>query len=132
MASLQSRSPIRSAHPLIIINKLLSLIVFTVLLGTGWVAVSYIKSQLTSSSQPSDSTSSSAAESQEKTVRIDQNRAPEVKRLSAPVRLVYSCAEDKEHYHLSTHLPSRCERNALSEEAALKRNLKPCSVCIPR
>jgi hypothetical protein len=103
-----------------------------VLLGIGWVAVSYIKSQLTAGNQSQDTKALSATESQEKTVRLDQNRMPEVKRLSAPVRLVYSCSEDKEHYHLSTHLTTQCERNALSEEAALKRNLKPCSVCIPR
>jgi len=102
-----------------------------VILGTGWVALSYIKSQIAPSASP-DSASASGADTQEKNIRIDQNRIPEVKRLSTPVRLVYSCAEDKEHYHLSTHLPARCERNALSEEAALNRNLKPCSVCLPR
>lgn len=102
-----------------------------VILGTGWVVVSYIKGEITHSGNQ-DSASASGADPQENTLRIDQNRMPEVKRLSAPVRLVYSCAEDKEHYHLSTHLSARCERNALSEEAALKRNLKPCPVCIPR
>lgn len=122
----------RSAHPLVIINKFISLAVFIVLLGIGWLAVSYIKSQIASGNQLQDAKSSSSAESQEKTVRIEQSRVPEVKRLSAPVRLVYSCVEDKEHYHLSTHLPARCERSALSEEAALKRNLKPCSICLPR
>ena len=44
MASLQARSPLRSAHPLFFINKLVSLTAFIVLLCVGWVVVSFLKS----------------------------------------------------------------------------------------
>jgi hypothetical protein len=54
----------------------------------------------------------------------------QVKQLSKPVKLVYSCSTDREFYHTSTHLPNRCERTALSEEAAFERNLKPCKTCM--
>ena len=46
MASLQARSSLRSAHPLLFINKLISLTAFIILLGAGWVAVSYLKNEV--------------------------------------------------------------------------------------
>ena len=57
--------------------------------------------------------------------------SPEIEPVTASARLVYSCAIDKDFYHASTHLPSRCERTALSEEAALQRGLKRCKACFP-
>jgi hypothetical protein len=53
------------------------------------------------------------------------------KALATPLRLVYSCVADKDYYHASTHLPARCERTAVSEEAAIKRGLKRCRSCFP-
>lgn len=130
MASLQARSSLRSTHPLLFINKLISLTAFIILLGAGWVAVNYLKNEIitrwhgtTENKAPSTLNNSA--------VRIDDAASPETKQLSAPVRLVYSCSEDKDYYHASTHLPSRCERTALSEEAALRRGLKHCRVCLP-
>jgi hypothetical protein len=130
LASLQARSSLRSAHPLLFINKLISLSAFIILLGAGWVAVNYLKNEIitrwhgaTESKAPSNLNNSA--------VQIDDAASSEAKPLSAPVRLVYSCSEDKDYYHASTHLPSRCERTALSEEAALRRGLKHCRVCLP-
>lgn len=126
MASLQARSSLRSAHPLLFINKLISLTAFVILLGAGWVAVNYLKNEVitrwhgaTESNTPS--TSNNPA------VQIDNTASTETK----AVRMVYSCSADHEFYHASTHLPGRCERTALSEEAALRRGLKHCRICLP-
>ena len=130
MASLQARSSLRSAHPLLFINKLISLTAFIILLGAGWVAVSYLKNEIitrwhgTTENKAPATLNTSA-------VQIDTAASTETKALSTPVRLVYSCSQDQEYYHASTHLPSRCERTALSEEAALRRGLKHCRVCLP-
>ena len=129
MASLQARSPLRSAHPLLFVNKFLSLAAFTVLLAIGWVALSYLKSDIINrwrSSPPQNASVSKAA-----AVPVKDANSPEVKQLTAPVRLVYSCATDGEFYHGTGHFPSRCERTALSEEAAIQRGLKRCKVCFP-
>ena len=56
----------------------------------------------------------------------------DAKALNSPARLVYSCAADKDYYHASSHLPARCERTALSEEAAGQRGLKRCATCFPQ
>jgi hypothetical protein len=129
VASLQARSPLRSAHPLLLANKIVSLSAFIVLLGAGWVALSYLKSD------GFDRWRSGASE-----IAVDPKNAqnvaadatlPEIKQQAAPMRLVYSCAADKEHYHAPTHLPARCERIALGEEAAIQRGLKRCMTCFP-
>jgi len=126
LASLQARSSLRSAHPLLFINKLISLTAFIILLGAGWVAVNYLKNEVitrwrgaTENKAPATLNTSA--------VQIDTAASTETK----TVRLVYSCSTDQEYYHASTHLPSRCERTALSEEAALRRGLKHCGVCLP-
>lgn len=129
MASLQARSPLRSAHPLFFVNKFLSVAAFAVLLSVGWVVLSFIKSDVIDrwrSAPPQNTAASKAA-----TVPAKDVSSPEVKQLAAPVRLVYSCASDAEYYHGSTHSPGRCERSALSEEAAIQRGLKRCKVCFP-
>ena len=129
MASLQARSPLRSAHPLFFINKLASLAAFLFLLGAGWVALCYLKTEMVS--RWSGASETASLPSKKSQIRVEGTSAPEVKPLSTPVRLVYSCAGDNEYYHVATHLPARCERSALSEEAALQRGLKTCRVCIP-
>jgi hypothetical protein len=125
VASLQARSPLRSAHPLLFVNKAVSLTAFIVLLGAGWVALSYLKSDLPDRWQSGGPRSAAASV----TVPVEQTGS-ESKRATA-VRLVYSCVEDRDYYHASTHLSSRCERTALSEEAALGRGLKRCKKCFP-
>jgi hypothetical protein len=129
VANLQARSPLRSAHPLFFLNKFVSVAAFTVLLGVGWVALSYLKSD--GFDRWRGGVSESAAASKSAPVPIGEPSSPEIKRVAAPARLVYSCAIDKEFYHASTHLPSRCERTALSEEAAIQRGLKRCKACFP-
>jgi len=131
--SLQSGSHLRSTPTLLLLTKVVSLIVFTFLLAAGWVGLSYLKSDM--------ATRSARAEQLEKPPRpastavtvtpVDKKASPEVMALATPVRLVYSCKADKEHYHTSTHLSNKCERSALSEQSALQRGLKPCSVCMP-
>ena len=130
MASLQARSSLRSAHPLLFINKLISLTAFIILLGAGWVAVSYLKNEIITRWHGATENKASATLNNP-AVQIDNVASTETKALSTPVRLVYSCSEDQEYYHASNHLPSRCERTALSEEAALRRGLKHCRVCLP-
>jgi hypothetical protein len=129
VASLQARSPLRSAHPLFFGNKLVSLAAFTVLLCVGWVALSYVKSDLLNRWRSGTSDTVSASKSA--VVPVKEVSAPEVKELTTPVRLVYSCVADKVYYHASTHLPVRCERTALSEEAAIGQGLKRCKACFP-
>ena len=129
MASLQARSQLRSAHPLFFVNKLVSLTAFMMLLGVGWVVVSFLKSDTFDRWRSGSSDTVSASKSA--TAPVRETSSPEVKPLMAPVRLVYSCAADKDYYHASTHLPARCERTALSEEAAGQRGLKRCRVCFP-
>lgn len=133
MASLQARSPLRSAHPLFFINKIISLIAFIVLLGAGWVALCYLKTELTARWRGGSGSGQSVAASTggANASAASQNNAVSVKADSA-ARLVYSCAGDDKYYHTATHLPARCERFALGEEAAFQRGLKPCLVCIAK
>lgn len=129
MAGLQARSPLRSAHPLFSLNKLVSLTAFLLLLGAGWVALCYLRNELTARSQGSTEMSSTAKTT---AARISEAGASGFNQLSAPARLVYSCAGDGEYYHTATHLTQQCERTALIEEVALQRGLKQCKVCITR
>ncbi|HSB09437.1 MAG TPA: hypothetical protein VLM38_07970 [Blastocatellia bacterium] len=126
MAGLQARSPLRSAHPLFFVNKIVSLTAFILLLGAGWVALSYLKNDVFDGWRTGASQNTPAVKSSS----VEQAAVPEVK-LLVPARLVYSCAADKDYYHASTHLPIRCERIVLSEEAALGRGLKRCKRCFP-
>jgi hypothetical protein len=128
VASLQARSPLRSDHPLFFINKLISLAAFLFLLGAGWVALCYLKTEIVSHWNARGESASSASKSLP--IKVGAADSLQVKQLSAPVRLVYSCARDNEYYHVATHLPGRCERTALSEEAALQRGLKRCRICM--
>ena len=128
MASLQARSPVRSAHPLLFVNKIVSLTAFLVMFGVGWVVVSYLKSNAIDrwrGGSPETVSVTKAA-----TVPVKESSS-ESKVLAPSLRLVYSCAADKEFYHVSTHLPARCERTAISEEAAVQRGLKRCRTCFP-
>ena len=126
MASLQARSPLRSAHPLFVVNKLISLTAFFVLLCAGWVVVSFLKSD--TFERWRHGSPESVSGSRPATARASTDEAnPLIK----PARLVYSCADDKNFFHASTHLPARCERTALSEEAASQRGLKRCEICFP-
>ena len=128
MASLQARSPLRSAHPLFSVHKLLSLTAFLLLLCVGWVALCYLKSQLTARTQGATETASQAKSA---TTRVSDAGSAQVKQQTTPVRLVYSCAGDRDYYHTATHLAQGCERLGLSEDAALQRGLKHCAVCMP-
>ena len=129
MASLRARSPLRSAHPLFFINKIVSLAAFIVLLGVGWVALSYLKFDASHRWQgkPSGTVSASKAS----VIPVTEVSSAEIRPLTAPGRLVYSCATDTTYYHNSTHLPARCQRTAVSEETAVRRGLKRCLVCFP-
>ena len=129
MASLQARSSLRSAHPLFVVNKLISLTAFFVLLCAGWVVVSFLKSDTFERWRHGSPDSVSASRSA--TVRTRDASTAETNPVIAPARLVYSCADDKDFFHKSTHLPIRCERTALSEDAASQRGLKRCQICFP-
>lgn len=130
MASLQARSSLRSAHPLFYFNKLVTLTAFIILLGAGWVAVSYLKNEIVTRNRATSESKAPAPQSMA-TARTEAVASPETKRLANPVRLVYACNADKENYHLAAHLPTRSDRVAFSEEAALRRGLKRCHICFP-
>jgi len=130
VASLQARSPLRSTHLLSSINKLISVTAFTLVLCAGWVALSYIRTEWSNRSKPGANEKPASAVA-EANLQTREMIPVETRRLSQPVKLVYSCAGDREFYHVSTHLPPKAERSAISEEAALRRGLKPCSVCLP-
>jgi hypothetical protein len=97
----------------------------------GWVAVSYLKSEMMTRLRAVATEDSDPSTLNTSTVQIADGVSPEAKPLSSPVRLVYSCGEDKEYYHASTHLPTPCDRTALSEETAIRRGLKHCAICLP-
>ena len=131
MASLQARSALRSSHPLLFINKLISLTAFIFLMCAGWVAVNYLKNEVMMRLRTGATDNRGPSNPNTSSVQVADGVSPETRPLSAPVRLVYSCAQDKEHYHASSHLPTRCDRTALSEEAAIRRGLKHCAICLP-
>jgi hypothetical protein len=133
VASLHARSSLRSAHPLFLINKLISLAAFIVLLGAGWIAVCYLKNEFANrrSGSADQQMSAASVSANETASRTGQTESVEVKRLAKPVKLVYACSSDRDYYHTSSHLPARCDRSALSEDAAFERGLKACSVCMP-
>ena len=131
MPSLHARSPLRSAHPLLLLTKLVYLIVFAFLLAAGWVGVSYLKSDRSSRSTAGSQLEKPAPASMAVTAIGIQKASADTTPLSVPVHLVYSCKADKDNYHTSAHLPSKCERSALSEQSALQRGLKPCPICMP-
>ena len=132
MPSLQARSPLRSAHPLLLLTKLVYLVVFVFLLAAGWVGVSYLKSDRISRSTPGAQPEKARPASTMAVTAVGiQKASADSTPLSVPVHLVYSCKADKEHYHTSAHLSGKCERSALSEQSALQRGLKPCPICLP-
>jgi hypothetical protein len=129
VASLQARSPLRSAHPLVFINKFVSLAAFTVLLGVGWIAFSYLKSDVFDRSRID--VSEAATTTKNATLPVGEATSSQVKPAAATSRLVYLCSFDKDFYHAATDLPQHCERIALSEDAAIQRGLKRCKKCFP-
>jgi hypothetical protein len=129
LASLQARSSLRSAHPLIVVNKLISLTAFILLLTAGWIAVNYLRNEvLMRWRSPAETTPSAAASA---STLPASEAATDAKTARLPVRMVYSCVGDKQFYHNSAHLPAQCDRTAMSEEAARSRGLKRCHVCLP-
>jgi hypothetical protein len=131
LASLQARSSLRSAHPLIVVNKVVSLTAFMVLLASGWVAVNYLKTELTGPSRAGNETAGGSGNPVANAAAVPDS-SPDPKAARPAVRLVYACAGDTQFYHCSTHLPSQCDRTAMSEEAALRRGLKRCATCFPQ
>ena len=129
MASLEVRSQLRSAHPLFFVSKFVSFIALIVLIVVGWVLVSFLKSDTFDRWRSGSSDTVSASKSAMSLV--NESGSPDIKPMLAPVRLVYSCAADKDYYHASAHLPVRCERTAMSEGAAGKKGLKRCRICFP-
>src|SRR5262245_47857988 len=129
MASLQARSPLRSAHPLFVVNKFVSLTAFIILLAVGWVALSYLKRDVVDRIRTGPAPTTASAKTG--AIPVSESNSPDAKQSAAPARLVYSCSGDKDFYHVSTHLPRGCERTALSEEAAVQRGLKRCKACFP-
>ena len=131
MASLQARSPLRSAHLLLFLNKLVSLTALIILLAAGWMTVSYLRVELANNWRSAPADASSVTPSKVPTVEKTEASAVDVKLQHVPVSLVYWCGGDAESYHTAAHLASNCSRTALSEEAALRRGLKRCLVCLP-
>src|SRR5262245_17520721 len=98
------------------------------LLAAGWVAVNYLKNEVLTRWRSTGDTAAPAANG---AAVPSSDAATDAKAARLPVRLVYSCAGDKQFYHSSTHLPVKCDRTAMNEEAALSRGLKRCHLCLP-
>lgn len=131
MASLQARSALRSTQPLLIFYKLISIAASILLLVAGWVVLCFVKNEFAGREAPRQARPAAVTQPEAgSAVRLNEPGQVQVRRLSKPVKLVYSCTTDREYYHTSTHIPRQCERTALSADAAFERNLKPCSVCI--
>jgi hypothetical protein len=131
LASLQARSALRSTHPLLIFYKLISVVASVLLLAAGWLTLCFLKAELAKRDSGRQSGAAGAAQAGAvPSIRVSEAQPARTKRLSRPVKLVYSCADDQGFFHTSKHLPAQCDRSAMSEEAAIERNLKPCGVCI--
>ena len=126
MASLQARSPLRSAQPLMFFNKLVSVTAFGILLIGGCLLLCYLKFGPANHWQTG--TKDSMNGSNLSVVPAQTDKSSEA---AAPRRLVYSCSQDNQYFHSSSHLPRDCRRTALTEDSALQRGLKPCSICFP-
>jgi hypothetical protein len=122
LATLGSRSPSRS-RLLELISRTLSLVAFVMLLGAGWVLLSYLKSGL-----PTGASKSAGVDLPRQVVAAPT--AVEVSQVVAAPLLVYAVTGDTTYYHSSGHLPSQRRRSALTEQAAQKRGLKPCPICL--
>ncbi|MFY9608294.1 MAG: hypothetical protein WAU45_06710 [Blastocatellia bacterium] len=129
MASLHARSPLRSAHLLLFLNKLVSLTALMVLLAAGWMAVSYLRAEL--ADQRHGRPAGNELSSSPRPASLEKSEATGAE-LKPPLRLVYWCGGEAEFYHTQAHLPSNCGRTGLSEEAAARRGLKRCLVCLPQ
>lgn len=128
MGSLYARSPLRSAHLLLFLNKLVSLTALMFLLAAGWMAVSYIRAEL--AGQEHDRPAANELSSSPRPASLEKSEGTGAE-LKPPLRLVYWCGGEAEAYHTQAHLPSNCDRTGLSEEAAARRGLKRCTVCLP-
>jgi hypothetical protein len=118
MATLGAQTNIRG-HFLQLVNTGVSLVLFTLLLCVGWIALSYLKSR------PSIHAQRAAAEPILRNASVAPDETP-----AAPLPvLVYQVAGDNTYYHTSAHMASKL-RTAISEQAASKRGLKPCPICM--
>jgi hypothetical protein len=128
VASLHARSSLRSAHLLLFLNKLVSLTALMALLAAGWMTVSYLRAEL--ADQRHGGPANNALPTSSKPASLEKSEATGAE-LKPPLKLVYSCGGEAEYYHTQAHLPSNCGRTGLSEEAAARRGLKRCLVCLP-
>lgn len=130
MASLRAQSQPRVVRAPILVNKIVSFITFLILLGAGWIALSYLKTQITGRSDDGVTLKQMRSTPARSVTPAEQKiRSQEKTKTSS---LVYSAAGESTYYHTSTHLPPRGERSAFSEETARERGLKPCPICIRR
>jgi hypothetical protein len=120
-------APAYHRNPGSLLNRLFSLLTFLAIFTIGWVALSYLKSELAGIDRPDNHASGTGT-----AVTAPQQKEPvgsPTPSKTEPV-LVYSTAADGVNFHTATHLPSNLERTALSEEAARARGLKPCAICM--
>ena len=117
MATLGAQNHVRSSF-LEFVNTAVSVVLLCLLLGAGWIALSYLKSGLHGHFQKT------RAEAAVQDASVAPLEAP-----AAPV-LVYELSGDNSYYHTSGHLASITGRSAISEDAAKKRGLKPCPICM--
>ena len=126
MASLQAPASARESG--IALNRLFSLLTFLVIFSTGWIALSYVKSELDGGERSFNQTG--VEELTRGSIQSEKVISAAEAKPESP--LVYSTAGDSTHFHTATHLPSKLERTALTEETARARGLKPCPVCMTR
>jgi hypothetical protein len=105
----------------------MSVAVLITLLSAGWVALSFLRSEL--GRRPSLSGTELKARDDLSVSNSGAEAAANNVSTGKASILVYSALGDSDFYHSSSHLPAKAERTALSEEAARSRGLKPCPVC---
>jgi len=121
LASLRAESSPRS-RVLEFTHRAMSLVLFGLLMGTGWVGLSYLKSEV----------HGGPPKGADRVTRNTPAPATPIEINTAVPSLVYAVPGDAAYYHTSGHLSSLRRRNAMSEDAALKKGLKPCPICMRR
>ena len=86
MGSLYARSPLRSAHLLLFLNKLISLTALMFLLAVGWMAVSYIRAELAGREHDRPAANELSSSPRPASLEKSEGSGGELK---PPLRLVY-------------------------------------------
>ncbi len=130
MSDLQATS-VKRFQPLMFAGRLLSFLLFGMLICAGWIGLSYCKNNLFFTERnlitpaPNQLSSTTTA-----TRKADNQTTTSGKATEATAPLIYIQPTDKQRFHTAKHLSANRERIAISKEAAIERGLKPCPICL--